>query len=164
MRREPAQRSADPARPTARPTDERQRHAEAVIEPDVNGRAFRPWWAVRTRLDALLAGGLIDRDAHDRANRLRADCERMARTGSSSMARFDMPRIAPRAGSVAETTIDAAGRVARVRARMGAADFALVYVIAVDDLSWRELGRRMGCHDTTARQRAAKAIMRLAGR
>jgi len=68
-------RLPSPPLPTNRPTPERSRHAEAIDQPDINGRAFRLGWLVVTRLDAFLAGRLITRETYDAAVAFRRDFE-----------------------------------------------------------------------------------------
>ena len=59
--------------PTTKPTDERAARAEAIEPPDVNGRAYRPWWRVETRLEGLCVDKLIDQAGYEAACRLRTD-------------------------------------------------------------------------------------------
>ena len=52
----------------------------------------------------------------------------------------------------------------RKRHVLGERDFAIVYAVVVDDLSWPELERRMRVAATTAKRQAVKAIARLGER
>ena len=52
--------------PTNKPTDERQRRAEKILPPEMDG-VLRPWWTVRDRLDGLYCAEAIELDIYERA-------------------------------------------------------------------------------------------------
>jgi hypothetical protein len=149
---------------SSEPTAERQHRAETIEAPQMNG-VRRPWWGIRTRLDALHRDGLITLAAHAAAEELRRDCERtdvvlgspLARIGAGPAARLGAPD-----DSMMLARLNSASRLRVIRQRLGARDFAVVLAVVVADLSWCELGRRLGCRDETAKRRAGKIIERLA--
>jgi len=149
-----------PSLPTSKPTGERQRQAEAVTAPDMDGAAVRPWWRVESRLDSLFAGKLIDRPAFEAATALAHDVALVGGTPASPTTRI---------GSVSggwhdpvPARLDAAKRLRTVRARIGDHAYNLVVAVAAEDLSWRALGRKLNCRDVTARRAAVEALTRLA--
>lgn len=160
----PAPQRRDPP-PSNRPTEQRARQAEAVDNPDVDGVAFRPWWRVRTRLDGLLAAGLIEEAAWLAAGKFRDDAEAaLMRLGPSTLARLGLAR-APRELHARDLhRVKALERLRRVRDKLGPADYALIWWIAAEDRPWTEVGRRLACTERTAKKRAAAAIGRLAER
>jgi hypothetical protein len=131
----------------------------------MDGTAFRAWWTLATRLDRLRADGLITQAAYAAACRFRADCGHVATVSGSRLGRLG-ERVA---GDAGDRHGDMLGRVAaarRLRAartRLGAGRYALVYWVAVEDLSWPQMARRAGVSDRTIRRAAAEAIEVLAG-
>lgn len=150
-----------PAPPTSKPTPERQRHAQGIEPPDLNGRAFRPGWLVATRLDALFTDKLIGQPAYAAALGFRRDYERLASALGSAMGGIGLTR-ASHDDRAMLSRLQATKRLRRIRDRIGAATYAVAVLVAVEDVSWTELARRLGCSDKTARHRGAEAIMRLA--
>ena len=51
-------------------------------------------------------------------------------------------------------------RLRQLREHLGDRNFAIVTAVAVDDVSWRALGRRLGVMDMTAKAWAVWAINR----
>ena len=145
---------------TTRPTDERARHADGIDLPDVNGTAFKPWWTVRTRLDALLTAKLIDLPEHQAMQRFRRDLDVLNNLPASPLARAGSSRSAGREDHLAHR-LDAATRLHEVRKRVGSERYALLTAVA-EDASWSVLGRATGCRDVTAKGRAVAAIKVLA--
>jgi hypothetical protein len=139
------------------------RQAEGLELPDMDGVAFRAWWTLATRLDRLSADGTITQAAYAAACRFRADRERVAVCSGSRMDRFG-ERVAGDAGDRHGDMLDRVATTRRLRAaraRIGAGRYALIYWVAVEDLSWCEMGRRLRVSDGKARRAAAKAIERL---
>lgn len=149
--------------PSNRPTPERERHAETVLPPQMNG-VRRPWWTAASRLDALRDGGLISAAEHDAATRVRDDCERAGRSGNSPLVRIGVGtgRAPQAAGGPTGAALDAVRRIKRVRAQLGEQDFAIVVAVAVEDVPWATLGGRLGLTDKPAKARAVGAIRLLA--
>jgi hypothetical protein len=152
---------------TSRPTAERSRRAVAVDPPDINGTAFRPWFRVRTRLDALHAAGAIDDAEYAGACAFRADWHRVAGGVTSSLALDGIGAGVAASDSAhahAIAGVAAAGRLRLIRARLGAEGFRLLELSFADDTSWAAIGRAFDCTRETARDRTVKAIRRLVPR
>lgn len=165
-RQRPARPAPDyaPPPPTSRPTPERRNQAARIDEPDVNGHSYRPGWRVETRLDLLLVAGKISPAAHEAACSLRHDAERVGRIDAARIARLGEAaaiRGAPDLHRTRITAVEATSRLRRARQRLGEAAYALVWHCVVLDQSWSEIGRRAGCHASTARNWCAEAIERL---
>jgi hypothetical protein len=138
----------------------------AIDPPDINGAAFRPWFRVRTRLDALHAACAIDDAEHASACAFREDWHRVAGSAGSSLALDGIGVGIPasdRAHAYAIAGVAAAGRLRLIRARVGAAGFRLLELSLVDDTSWTAIGRAFGCTRDTARERTVQMIRRLTG-
>ena len=58
--------------------------------------------------------------------------------------------------------LDAVRRLRETRERIGPKAYALIVAVAAEDVSWRELGRRLGVTDKTAQNAAVKALEALA--
>ena len=153
-------RPPSPPLPSSRPNAERVAFAEAIEQPDINGRAFRPGWLVRSRLDGLLADGLIDRETYAAAQSVARDYRAVSGAPSSPIARLGMSRVAGREDAIA-SRIDAARRLRAVRARIGEGAYSLAVAVVAEDTSWRELGKRLGVRDVTAKSAAVEALGRL---
>jgi hypothetical protein len=152
--------------PSSKPTVERQRHADGVTPPDVNGAAFRPWWRVETRFDALYRDGLIDEAERIAGEQLRRDWQHAAGSTASPLARAGQSATGTATPGAADayalTRLAAAGRLRHVQARVGAPAFALLALVLVEDASWPTVGRALGCSHKTAKQHAVVALKRLA--
>jgi hypothetical protein len=148
---------------TAQPSPEFRRHHD-VTAPQVDSTAFRQGWRVVTRLDQLRADGAIDAATYDAAIAVRTDCE-VAFGRSRSTPLMALPggggHIAKHDRQLAR--VEAVGRLRRLAHRLGAFDATLIDQCVVLDLSWPEIGRRLGgIHHQTARAYAIQALRRLA--
>jgi hypothetical protein len=103
---------------------------------------------VRTRVDGLVADGLIDQAGYEAAQRFGRDYEIATGTPASPMARIGDAPTGWR--DTVAVRLDAAARVRAIRARIGAGCYDLVVACCVEDVSWGELGRRLGCRDVIA--------------
>ena len=143
------------------PSADRLRHAEAIEPPRIDWRAFRQGWRVVSRIDRLLADRRIDAGTWQAAVEYRAAWEALRR---SSAGTAPAVRLAGRGGtSGAEaSTLDRAARIRAVEATIGREAAALCHACAVEDLSWRTLGVRLGVRDVTAQARTVIALRALA--
>jgi hypothetical protein len=136
-----------------------RQHRE-IEEPQIDDAHFRPAWRIKTRLDALYTAGALAWSAWQAALRYRAAAELAA-----SIA---WPSPTPLRGAGGDTgerlaaQADAHRYLARVRARLGPANVALIEACIVEDLAWAALGRRYGCTAKTARRAVVAALRRLA--
>jgi len=103
----------------------------------------------------------MSRIAHCSCGSLRAEVTGVVGTGVSPFARIGMPAI----GWTDRTAsrIDSSARLRRVRQRPGNERYELLIAV-IEHQSWREIGRRLGVRDVTARGRAIEALERLAER
>jgi hypothetical protein len=143
----------------------RQHHQ--VEDPQVDEKAFRPHWRVRTQLDKLALEGKISGFEWRVAGWLRSCYERayggdlrspMARLGMAGRGSHHWRRENP-AGRKAQ----AREYLYHVEKSLGPVVFPLVVAVVVEDLSWAELGRRWNCHGGTAKAWAIEAVKALAG-
>jgi hypothetical protein len=124
--------------------------------------AFRPFWRVRRPIDRLYADGLISyrewevacayRDTHAAAFGSLLKASRLDGTGGG-------PRRCDGYGAT-ERRLAAVERLQRLPLD-GAAQF-LVELVAVEDLSRCEVGRRIGRHACTGKRKAIIVLRRLA--
>lgn len=149
---------------TAQPSPEFRRHHD-VAAPRVDRRAFRQGWLVHTRLAQLRDDGSIDAATYDAAVSVRIDWEIAYGRGRSA------PLMVLPGGGGGLTVehdrqlrrTDAVGRLRSVANRLGAFDASLIDLCVLSDLSWPEIGRRIGVSHPTARSYTIKALRRLAG-
>jgi hypothetical protein len=143
----------------------RQHHE--VEDPQVDEKAFRPAWRIRAQLDRLLYEGKITGFEWRVAGWLRS-CHERAHGSElrSPLAQVGMPGRAPRGGwrhDDPNARRAAAGEHLRhMEQALGPVVYGLVLAVVVEDLSWRELGKRCGCHAKTARAWAIEAVKVLA--
>lgn len=125
----------------------------AVEAPTIDERSFRPFWRVRTHLDALLIDGAIGWPVWRAAVEYRTLAEVVlagqwpakwldADQADNSRGGFDVS-IAFR--------IDAVDRLKSIHRALGNFPTGLLQAHLVDDLKWVELGRRYSVHAKTAR-------------
>lgn len=144
-----------------RPTPEYERHHDTDV-PRVDGRAFRPGWRVRSRLDRLLVDGWIAPGAWQAACDFRASWGAAFAAGASPLAMLGRSGADRERAMLARVT--AATRIRALAAALGPGHIAILVCVVVDDLSWRDLGRRLRCHHETARDAAIDALGALAAR
>lgn len=142
-----------------KPTDEflRQHDAEA---PQVDARAFRQGWRVRTRLDQLLRDGLIWARHYQAATEFRA-VYAIARELSSQEP--GMIRIASSvAGEGVDARLDAMTRVRIVEDVLGRFATGLLVACVVEDFPWSRTAQHLHCDPKSVRSWTALAIRALA--
>jgi hypothetical protein len=144
---------------TGQPSAEYRRHHD-VTAPRVDAKTFRQGWRVRTRLDALLADGMIDDASHAQGIAFRDAWEvafgrsrntLMAMPGSGGSGLHD------REGR----KLDAAAYLRCAALHLGAHGYLLAEACCVHDLSWPAVGRRFQVSHHTARRWTAQALKRL---
>jgi hypothetical protein len=128
----------------------RQHHP--VEQPEINNRAFRPYFRVRTRLEKLAREGAISGFEYRVSLWLRSCYER----GYSSDLQSAMPRLGMAVHSSWRSREDPASRRAQAR------EYLVHVEKALDDLSWARPGQRLNCHAKTAKVWAVQAIKALA--
>jgi hypothetical protein len=141
------------------PSAARLRHAEAIDAPRIDALAFRQGWRVVTRLDGLLAAGLIAPGVWQAGAEYRAAWEALRRTstgGGSSL------RDGSGAGAGRIGALDRAARIRAAESAISPGHAALCHACCVEDLSWRSLGVRLGVRDVTAQAWTAHALIALA--
>jgi hypothetical protein len=153
-----------PSRPTSRPTPERIRQGEQLVEPDVDGRSVRRWWGIKTRLDGLLASGLITADGYDAACRLRSDVEHARGQGGSPLDKLGVGFGGGDREAGMFARIAVARRVKAARALLGRRLFAILVDCAVHDLPWPQMARRLRVTQAKAKRAVAKGIEQLLSR
>src|SRR4249919_1151308 len=129
------------------PSDAYRQHHD-VEAPRVDWRAFRQGWRVRSRLDGLLDDGRITPGEWQAASEYRDAWDALRRTtrgGGSGI------RVAGYGGdrNSRAAAIDRAARIRAAETAIGPEAAALCYACAVEDLSWRTLGARLGVRDVT---------------
>lgn len=143
------------------PSAARLRHAEAIDPPRIDAVTFRQGWRVRTRLDALLAAGRIEAGTWQAAAEYRAAWETLLRSSAGTAPGLRVKGQGGASGGEA-ATLDRAARIRSVEIAIGAEAASLCRACAVEDLSWRTLGVRLGVRDVTAQARTVIALRALA--
>ena len=148
---------------TARPTPEFRRHHD-VEDPRVDERSARRAWIVRTRLDQLLADGMISRGQWQAAVEYRDAWARVYAQGGGSEP--GGMRVSGAANDGHQRMLDRLDTLTRLRIteqRLGGLATWLVYRCVVEDMTWREMGKRAGNRDhKTMRRWTADALRLLA--
>jgi hypothetical protein len=124
----------------------RQHHA--VDEPSVDSASFRTAWRVRTRLDQLLIDRIITPHEWFVAVRLRTMLELVAIRQGLRAARTE---FLPSGKPNGTTSVQASRYCRDIADRFGAVCSGILVACLVDDLSWAELGRRIGTDPRTAK-------------
>jgi hypothetical protein len=138
-----------------------------VEAPQVDERAFRPAWRIRTQIDKLALEGKITGFEWRVAGWLRSCYER----GYGSDLRSTLPQLGMAGrGSHHWRRENPEGRKAQAREYlhhveqvMGPIVYPIVIAVVVEDVPWRELGTRYGVHAKTAKAWAIEAVKALAG-
>jgi hypothetical protein len=145
-----------------RPTAARTQHAEGIDAPRVDATAFRQGWRVRTRLDALLADGLIQPGERQAAVEYRAAWERVITVAAVGNARL----VRSSGGGGPHVRLMAiAGTIERLRvieAAIGVMADRLCFACAVEDQPWSSMARHHGRDPKTIRVWTAAALRDLA--
>jgi hypothetical protein len=138
----------------------RQHHQ--VEAPAIDEHRFRPFWRRRLRLDLLLAKRTISDFEYRRAIEFRELFERAEACGFVVSSTTGAPVAGDRIHALARA-IDAAAAIRAIRDAIGVRSFWFLSALAVDDLSWAQIGRRRRIDPKTARARTLLAIRKLAG-
>jgi hypothetical protein len=134
----------------------------ALDAPQIDSRAFRPFWRVRTGLDALLLDGAISYIEWRAARLFRALCERVLSNTWRTQS-FDRTAHSEFADALAITRrADAIGDLRRIRLAVGPVVFALLEAHVVNDEPWTRIARRFDVHRKTVRAWTIAAIKMLA--
>jgi hypothetical protein len=144
------------------PSDAYRQHYD-VEAPRVDWRAFRQGWRVRSRLDRLLDDGRITPGEWQAASEYRDAWDALRRT-SRGGGGDSGPRVAGYGGdrNARAAAIDRAARIRAAEDSIGPDAAGLCQACAVEDLSWRALGARLGVRDVTAMGRTVDALRALA--
>lgn len=160
VRLSPRTSAPPPVITTSRPTPEFRQHHD-VEAPQVDATAFRQGWQVHSRLAALAANGMIDREQMEAAASWGRWAERTSAPGTSPW-RIRVDGGAIGGDGLTGRTLAATTRLRASAAALGAARCALLYACVVEDQSWRRIGRRLGVAGETAQDRVVEAIAALA--
>ena len=142
--------------PIASPTRELRQHHD-IEAPGISREVQREAWQVKTRLSGLKELDDADRLAAERFQR-DWDCGIEGVSEGATMERVDC------AGGIsgpADRQVDALSNLRAVQDALGPTAMLLLEMAIAKDASWVETGRRMGCSDKSARQRAIVAIKAL---
>jgi hypothetical protein len=143
------------------PLADRLRHAAEIEPPRLDASTFRQGWLVRTRLDGLRVAGRIGVEVWQAAVEYR---DAWGRVGAGRSVALGGTRISggsdvhDRQIGLVDTMADLTG----VERRIGPQATLLAYSCAVLDLSWPEIGRRIGRSNHTATAWTALALRALA--
>jgi hypothetical protein len=152
--------------PTSAPSPEYRRHHQ-VLDPRIDDHVFRPGWRVQHRLDKLLLSRALTlaewRAAVAFRNRVERTFGSLLRCPDPARAVGGKTTSSPRGRSAAtDHHLDDLAAVRQIEQHLGPRAYTLLTWAVVDDLSCRELGRRLGCDHKTARVRTIAAIKALA--
>lgn len=131
-----------------------------VAAPRVDADAFRQGWRVTTRLDGLLADGLITAAGYGAALRWRRDWE--LAFGSAPARAYDGPRAAPGPSGGPIPRLAALGRLRAAESALGGFATGILIGLVARDMAWRRLAAGLGCEPATARRWAVVMIEGLA--
>jgi uncharacterized phage-associated protein len=145
--------------PSNRPTSEFEQHHQ-IDAPEVTRRSFRTAWRLRTRLDQLLADGLIDRADWQAASEFRDCWERCHGTGLGPVELEFRSRVNG-ADRWLGNRLDTARQLREIAEGIGRRSTWLIEACAVFDMPWVRLAKQIGVSDKTARIWVSEAIARL---
>jgi hypothetical protein len=116
-------------------------------------------WEVKSRVDSLHKGGRID-DAE------KAACDRWLKDWEMGVAGVVQPGLSERVDNdnlrcAMDGRIDALSRLRRVRDEIGLLNESLIEMCVARDMSWVEIGRRIGTTNKPALERGVAAITKL---
>lgn len=135
----------------------------AVEAPVIDGREFRPFWRVRTRLDQLLADRAITFSMWRAGVTFRRLAELvLAGQWPAKGPGLDGVKIGGGYDITVARRIDAIDRLGWIRLQLGGVAFDLLEAHAVDDVTWVELGKHYGVHAKTVRNWTIAALALLA--
>ena len=148
------------------PTVERRQHG-AIAPPQIDDRAFRPYFRARDPVEKLCLCGAITPHELQAAVTFRALHER-ANAGPGGLRAADMEAV--RAGkhcgrALPEITgrqLDALARLDQIRKALGWRRFRLLTAVIVDETPWVRLGKRLRVDMRTAKKRIVAALSALA--
>ena len=139
-----------------------RQHVPGIAAPRVDSGAFRPGWLIRTRLDQLLFDEAIEAPVYHHAVTFRFLVERAAGRGRSVLMAFGSDGRAGDPAAMALAQRRAATRVEAIQGLLSPLDAGLSWACVVNDLSWREIGRRLTVTHETARTWTIATLPRLA--
>jgi hypothetical protein len=141
------------------PSEAYRQHHD-VTAPQVDARAFRQGWRVRSRLDVLLDEDAIEPRDYEAAATFRRDWEIAFSNRAPALMTFRSPSIG-RVGAGPVDRLAALARLRRVADALGPFDCKLLEQCCVLDLAWVAIGRTHQVADTTARRWTIAALRRL---
>ena len=150
---------------TTSPSAERRQHG-VIAPPQIDDRAFRPFFRAQNPVEKLCLCGLITPHELRAAVTFRALHER-ANAGAGGLRAADLSavRIDKHCGrALPEMTVaqaEALARLSQIKQALGSL-YTLVELAIVEELSWAALGRRLNIDQRTARKWVAGAIAALA--
>jgi hypothetical protein len=157
-------RPVPPSPPSSGPSPWRKQHGQ-VETPQIDGRAFRPYWRARSQLDKLASQGAITAREWRRADEFRRCYEHASGdiAASKADATFLDPHCRQRGrGEPAGSRLEAARKLARWRGELGEVAYSLVTMVAIEDACWAAIGRRFTVDPKTGRAWAITALQALA--
>jgi hypothetical protein len=153
--------------PASGPSRWRRQHGAGIEPPQIDGRAFRPYWRAGAQIDKLADQGAITAEewqAGDAFRRLYETAHRgELRGGAYDRVYVDQHCRPPGQAGPTEVRLAAVENLGRIRATLGPVIFSIVVELAVHDTCWAQLARKLGGIDPkTARSRGIDAIAVLA--
>jgi hypothetical protein len=147
------------------PTPERLTRGP-IAPPQIDDRAFKPYWRACDRVERLCTTGLITLRELRAAHAFRELYTR-AHAGPGGLRAADPTRV--RIGKhcrgpmpeMTEVQATALARLRRIRMALGAL-YPLLEAAVIEELPWTEHGRRLGIDQRTARDWCCAAIAALA--
>jgi len=151
--------------PGSRPLEYPKQHV-SLEQPEINEHAFRQAWRVRSRLDKLFVAGEITGYEWRCASEFRTANE----IAFESVLRAPLLDGTGRASGYpanvhpSERHHGALRRLHDLHGRVGRETVRLLEAVIVEDLKWRELGKRLQVQACTSKRRAIAAIKTLGQR
>jgi hypothetical protein len=145
---------------SSQPSPHYRQHHE-VDAPRVDTQAFRQGWRVRTRLDGMLAAGLISAAGWQAGADFRVKWERAYGQGIAPATGM-MGVRASHGDRMAAGRIDAVTWLRRAHDALGERQFWLIERCAVHDASWVSIAADLAIDDKRARALTAQALGALA--
>ena len=131
-----------------------------LLAPVTNGTERREAWRIHTRVAALRKDGSLDDADHVACERFQRDWD-IGIEGVSEGGSLERVDCAGGISGPADRQVDALSDLRAVQDAIGPTAMLLLEMAIAKDASWVETGRRIGCSDKTARQRATVAIKAL---
>lgn len=134
----------------------------AVEAPVIDDSEFRPYWRRCTHLDALLHDRAITIVEWRAGQAFRSIAETVLSANWNISQWMDNSRSRRGFDINLGGRHDAINRLHKLHNALGSFAIDLLEVHIVDDISWTELGRRLGVHAKTARSHTILALRALA--